>query len=158
VFAKDNITADYQISSFDEIHLDSSGRIGRPVLVVGRKGAKAISRPTGPVEGSGQACTVVAGGTASFAFSVLILFKVSNGQQQGERVQSGWLTKAEKWLRARDEEGNYKRDQRFRFSVIANESGGADTNSTLAYLNIILQDCRANGHPPTAGVTFPNPR
>ena len=77
VFVKHNVKADFQISSFDELHLDSSGRIGKPVRVVGRKGTKSISRPSGPVEGSGHSCSLVAGGTASFAFSPLILIKAS---------------------------------------------------------------------------------
>ena len=76
MFVKQNITADYQISSFDELHLDSSGTVGKPIRVLARKGTKSVSRPSGPVEGSGQACSLVAGGTGSFAFSVLIIIKV----------------------------------------------------------------------------------
>lgn len=71
VFARDNIAADYQIGSLDEIHLDASGRIVRPALGVGG------ATPPGPVDGSGQTCSVLAGGTASFAFSPLILLKVT---------------------------------------------------------------------------------
>ena len=51
VFVKQNITADYQISSFDELHLDSSGTVGKPIRVLARKGTKSVSRPSGPVEG-----------------------------------------------------------------------------------------------------------
>lgn len=91
VFVKHNVKADFQISSFDELHLDSSGRIGKPVRVVGRKGTKSISRPSGPVEVSGHSCSLVAGGTASFAFSPLILIKASCLSLQAGRTPRFYL-------------------------------------------------------------------
>lgn len=76
LFLEHNIISTSQIASFDELHLDSSGRLGKRLQVLARKGARNVRLPSGPTEGSGQACTVVAGGTAQFSFSVLILVKV----------------------------------------------------------------------------------
>lgn len=71
-----NIRSDVQIGSFDEVHLDTSGTLGKRDYVLARKGSKHVRLPSGPTEGTGQACSVVAGGTGRFSFSILILVKV----------------------------------------------------------------------------------